>query len=451
MSNNIVLKKGLDIPIAGAAETRVSKSIAPERAAIVPSDYKGLMPRLLVKEGDTVKAGSPVFADKSNPDILVTSPVSGTVAEVVRGEKRKLLAVLVNADEEQKYAEFDVKGHENFDADKIRQILLASGLWAGLIQRPYGVVAHPAKQPKGIFISGFNTAPLAPCAQFAHEGDFAAIQTAVALLGRFAPVHVGVDSEDSFLCKLKGVQIHVFKGQHPAGNVGVQIANISPIKKDETVWTLNLVIASAIGRLFLKGRVDLRRKVAVTGPACLNPSYVETISGMPVACLKSYYGNTDNIRCISGDVLSGAKVGENGYLRLQDEQVTFIIEGNEKELFGWARPFRFNQFSSDHSYFHWLFKPFIGKKKYELDTNLHGGPRAFVMSDGYYSKVLPMDIYPVFLVKACIAQDIEKMEKYGIYEVLPEDLALCEYIDPSKNYIQDIIAKGIDLMIKEMA
>lgn len=451
MSNNIVLKKGLDIPVAGAAEMRVSKSIAPERAAIIPADYKGLMPRLLVKEGDVVQAGSPVFADKSNPDILVTSPVSGTVAEIVRGEKRKLLAVLIDADTEQKYAEFDVKGYENFDAGQIRKTLLASGLWAGLIQRPYGVVADPAKQPKGIFISGFNTAPLAPCAKFAHEGDFAAIQTAVYLLGSLAPVHVSVDSEESFLCRLKGAEIHVFKGKHPAGNVGVQIANISPIKKDETVWTANLVIASAIGRLFLKGRVDLRRKVAVTGPANLHPSYVETVSGMPISCLKSFYGNSDNIRFISGDMLSGANVGENGYIRLQDEQVTLMSEGTEKELFGWARPFRFNQFSSDHSYFHWLFKPFMGKKKYELDTNLHGGPRAFVMSDSYYSKVLPMDIYPLFLVKACLAGDIEKMEQHGIYEVLPEDLALCEYIDPSKNYIQDIIAKGIDLMIKEMA
>ena len=452
MSKNIVLKKGLNIPIAGEAELRVSKEIAPGIVAVCPTDFKGLLPRLLVKEGDSVLCGSPVIADKKNPDILLASPVSGTVKELVRGDKRKLLAVLIEADDEQKCVDFGKKDVDGLDADAVRSAILQAGLWPWIVQRPYGILANPLETPRDIFVSAFNSAPLAADSEFCYDSEAKAIQAGVSALAKLSAgkVHLSLEAgrEHSPLARLQNAEIHFFKGKHPAGNVGVQIANIKPIQKGETVWTVSLAGLAAIGKLFVKGRYDVSRKVAVCGPMAIEPSYIQTVPGMPMKTLAPFYGNLpEGIRFISGDVLSGRNVGEAGYLGFFDDQITLIREGVDKELLGWARPLRCKQYSRDHSYFSWL-TPW---RKYEMDTNLHGGPRAFLMNDGYYSKVLPMDIYPVYLAKACLASDIDKMERFGIYEVLPEDLATCEFIDPSKNNIQDIIAQGIDLMLKEMA
>ena len=452
MSKNIVLKKGLNIPIAGEAELRVSKAIAPGIVAVCPTDFKGLLPRLLVKEGDSVLCGSPVIADKKNPDILLASPVSGTVKELVRGDKRKLLAVLIEADDEQKSVDFGKKDVDGLDADAVRSAILQAGLWPWLVQRPYGILANPLETPRDIFVSAFNSAPLAADSEFCYDGEVKAIQAGVSALAKLTAgkVHVSLEAgrEHSPLARLQNAEIHFFKGKHPAGNVGVQIANIKPIQKGETVWTVSPAGLAAIGKLFVTGKYNVSRKVAVCGPMAIEPSYIQTVPGMPMKTLAPFYGNLpEGVRFISGDVLSGRNVGEAGYLGFFDDQITLIREGVDKELLGWARPLRYKQYSRDHSYFSWL-TPW---RKYEMDTNLHGGPRAFMMNDGYYSKVLPMDIYPVYLAKACLASDIDKMERFGIYEVLPEDLATCEFIDPSKNNIQDIIAQGIDLMLKEMA
>lgn len=452
MSQTIVLKKGLNIPIAGDAELRVSKTIGGGVFAIQPTDFKGLLPRLLVKEGDSVLCGSPVIADKKNPDIIFCSPVSGTVKEIVRGEKRKLLAVLIEAGAEQKSVDFGVKDPAGMSADEVRQALLQSGLWPFLVQRPYGIVANPDVKPLAIYVSTFNTAPLAADCEFCFGADVKAAQAGVDALDKLTDggVHVSLNAEvsGSAFAALKNVKFHSFKGQHPAGNVGVQIANIRPIFKEETVWTVSLAGLVAIGKLFTTGSYDLCRKVAVTGPACANPSYVETFPGMPVSAVADFSAeSTETVRFVSGDALSGTNVGVNGYLGFFDNQITILHEGVEEELLGWINPLRFNQYSQDHSYFSWLFSG----KKYNMSTNLHGGKRTFLMNDGYYGKYLPMDIFPVYLAKACLAGDIDKMEKYGIYEVLPEDLALCEFVDPSKNNIQEMIAKGIDLMLKEMA
>jgi Na+-transporting NADH:ubiquinone oxidoreductase subunit A len=454
MSLNYVLKKGLDIPVAGEAELRVSKTVAPGIVAVQPTDFKGFLPRLLVKEGDRVLCGSPVMADKKNADILLASPVSGTVREIVRGEKRKLLAVLVEADARQQCVDFGIKEVSALDAGQIRQALLRSGLWPWLVQRPYGIMADPSATPRDIFISTFSTAPLAPDAAFCFGEELHAAQAGVDALAKLTSgaVHVCLDgrSGDSPFAALQGVQLHSFKGPHPAGNVGVQISHIAPIRKEDIVWTVCLAGLVAIGKLFTTGRYDVRRKVAVTGPMALYPAYVQAFPGMPMKVLGAFYGNTpaDQIRIISGDILSGKPVGADGYLGFFDNQVTLVREGTEPELLGWINPIRAHQFSADRSYFSWLMPK---KKKYAMDTNLHGGARAFLMNDGYYARVLPMDIYPVFLAKACLAGEIDKMEKFGIYEVLPEDLATCEFVDPSKNNIQEMIENGIDLMLKEMA
>ena len=431
MSNNIDLKGGLNIPISGTAVQKTRKTIVPDVIAVKPTDFKGLIPRLLVKEGDKVLAGSPVLADKKNPDILFSSPVSGTVAEIVRGEKRKLLEVRIKADAQQEFVDFGVHKPAEMQAEDIKALLLKSGLWPSLVQRPYGVLADPAVKPKAIFVSAFTTAPLAAAPEFVFKDEIANIQTGVNALNKLTDggIHFSLCRENysgTPLHKVENVIQHVFTGKHPAGNVGVQISHISPIMKGDTVWTVSLLLLAAIGKLFNTGKYNMARKIAVTGPKAIEPAYVDALPGINMADLKDFYDNSGNdLRFVSGDVLTGENVGKNGSLGFFDNQVTLLHEGTEREVLGWAKPFRFGKFSSSHTYFSWL----CPKKTYDMDTNTNGGPRAFVMSDG----------------------DIDKMEKFGIYEVLPEDLALCEYVDPSKNDIQAIIEKGIDLMIKEMA
>ena len=453
MSKTFVLKKGLNIPIEGEAELRVSKTIAPLIVAVQPTDFKGFLPRLLVKEGDSVLCGSPVLADKKNADILLTSPVSGTVKEIVRGDKRKLLAVLIEADGKRECVDFGAKDAAALDAGQVCQALLQSGLWPWLVQRPYGVIANPGLRPRDIFISTFSSAPLAPDARFCFGKELEAAQAGICALSKLTDgkVYVGLDGNvpDPAFADLKHCELVRFQGKHPAGNVGVQISHIAPIRKEDTVWTVSAAGLIAIGKLFTTGRYDVLRKVAVTGPMAIQPAYVNALPGTPMKELAHFFGNTPkgSLRIISGDVLSGKTVGADGYLGFFDNQVSVLREGTEPELLGWINPVRARQFSADRSYFSWM----MPRKKYAMDTNLHGGPRAFLMNDGYYARVLPMDIYPVYLAKACLAGDIEKMEKFGIYEVLPEDLATCEFVDPSKNNIQDMIANGIDLMLKEMA
>ena len=450
MSNNIYLKKGLDLPINGAAAQSTKKVIVPDVVAVKPTDFRGLVPKLLVREGDKVLAGTPVLADKMSQNILFASPVSGTVAEVVRGEKRKLLEVRIKADATQEYVDFGVKKVAEMSAEQIKEALLAAGLWPALVQRPYGITANPEVKPKAIFVSAFSTAPLAADTEYVLRDEFEHIQTAVNALGKLTDggVHFSLNATNysgTPFHKIENVIQHTFTGKHPAGNVGVQIHHISPIRKGETVWTVSLLMLAAIGKLFNTGKYDVRRKIAVTGPKAVNPAYVDAYPGISMKDIKEFYETPENLRFISGDVLTGTNIGAEGFLGFHDNQVTILEEGNKYELLGWAKPFRPKLFSASRTYFSWL----TPNKKYDMDTNLHGGPRAFVLND-IYSKVLPMELYPVYLLKACLAGDIDKMEKFGIYEVLEEDLALCEYVCPSKIDIQQIITDGIALMLKEM-
>ena len=450
MSNNIYLKKGLDLPICGTAAQNTKKVITPDVVAVKPTDFRGLVPRLLVREGDKVLAGTPVLADKMSQNILFASPVSGTVAEVVRGEKRKLLEVRIKADEKQEYVDFGVKKVSEMTAAQIKDALLEAGLWPAITQRPYGIIANPAIKPKAIFVSSFSTAPLAANPEYALREDLEHIQTAINALGKLTDggVHFSLNSENysgTPFHKVENVIQHTFTGKHPAGNVGVQIHHISPIRKGETVWTVSLLMLAAIGKLFNTGKYDVRRKIAVTGPKAINPAYVEGYPGIAIKDVKEFYDASEDLRYVSGDVLTGTNVGADGFLGFFDNQITILEEGDKYELLGWAKPCRPKLFSASRTYFSWL----TPKKRYDMDTNLHGGPRAFVVND-VYSKVLPMELYPVHLLKACLANNIDDMEKFGIYEVLEEDLALCEYVCPSKIYIQQIITDGIALMLKEM-
>ena len=451
MSEQIRLKKGLDIPVAGAASQTIAKTVSADIVAIKPTDFRALVPKMVVKEGDRVLAGDPLFVDKNRPQVCFCSPVSGTVEAVVRGEKRKLLEVRVKADGKMEYRHKKAAVPASMTKEKAAARMLELGLWPAVIQRPYGIIANPDDSPKSIFISAMDTAPLAPDYDFVLQNRFEDVQTGVDVLGKFTKggVHFSMNyytCPSSDFKKLRGVIFHEFEGKHPAGNVGVQINHISPINKGEIVWTVDLLSVAMIGKAFNEGIYDASRLVAVTGPAAKNPAYVSTIQGAPMSAFADFYAGVENVRLVSGNILTGDNVGPDGFIGFFDNQVTILKEGDYYETFGWCKPFRCKKFSFSHTYWSWL----CGRKKYDMDTNTNGGPRPFVVSD-VYAKVLPMDIYPVYLAKACLAKDIEKMENLGIYEVLPEDFALCEFVCPSKNNIQQIISDGIDLMLKEMA
>ena len=450
MSKIIKLRKGLDINLQGkAAESLVEVPMAAEYA-VSPLDYEGVTPKLLVKVGDKVKAGTPLFFDKNNTRVLYTSPVSGTVSAVNRGEKRKVLNVTVAADKEQVSEEFTALDLKKATRDEVIEMLLKSGLWTMIIQRPYGIVANPADMPKAVFVSAFDSAPLAPDFNFALKGEKANLQKGFEVLAKLAgnAPHLSLRAKsEGEMASLNGVELHTFAGKHPVGNVGVQIHHIDPINKGDIVWTVAIQDVAAIGRLFLTGKVDLHKVVALTGSEVENPQYYRIISGAPVASIVK--GNVkaqkegDKVRIISGNVLTGKKVAEDGFISATASQITIIPEGDKYEMLGWIAP-RFGKFSTSRSYFSWL----CPKKQYKLDTNLNGGRRAFVVT-GLFEQYLPMDIYPMYLFKAIIANDIDKMENLGIYEIVEEDVALCEFVDPSKTEIQTLVRNGINLMIKE--
>lgn len=452
MSKVIKLKKGLDIKLVGGARKELTKLPLLPTYAVCPDDFVGLTPKLLVKAGDAVKAGTPLFFDKYRPEVLVTSPVSGTVTAVNRGEKRKILSVVVTTQGEQVYEPFQVPELGSATREDVTGAMLLAGLWPLVIQRPYGIIANPEDAPKAIFVSGFDSAPLAPDMNYVLADELDNLNAGFEALGKLTSgkVHLSLKAgTDGVLNKVKGVEIHAFQGPHPAGNVGVQIHHIDPIGKGDIVWTVDVQNVAIIGRLFRTGRLDMSKTLVLDGSEVADARYFRTIAGAPINGIfkKSNIANQQSeseIRIISGNVLTGTKVTMDGYLGYYHNQVTVIPEGDKYELLGWIMP-RFDKFSVSHSYFSWL----TPGKKYNLDTNLNGGVRAFVVT-GLYDKYLPMDLYPMYLLKAILAGDIDKMENLGLYEVIEEDFALCEFVDPSKTAMQKIIREGINLMIKEL-
>ncbi|MFR9649690.1 MAG: Na(+)-translocating NADH-quinone reductase subunit A [Rikenellaceae bacterium] len=450
MSKNIKLRKGLDIKLKGAAELVLNKLPMATRYAVSPLDFEGVTPKLLVKVGDVVKAGEPLFFDKSNERVLFTSPVSGVVCEIQRGAKRKILNVIVESSAEQSYKEFNQLDCKVAPKEQIVETLLSSGLWSMIIQRPYGVIANPSDTPRDIFISTFDSAPLAPDYDYVLSSERVNLQTGVDVLSRLTSgkIHLSLSENSAGVySKLQGVEYYSFSGKHPVGNVGVQINNISPLNKGELIWSVNIQDLAIIGRLFNEGKVDMTKVVAIAGSEVARPCYLRLISGAPISSIVEgrikEQPEGDSVRIISGNVLTGKRACQEGYISFYSNMVTVIPEGDKYEFMGWAMP-RFKKFSVSKSYFSWL----MPKREYRLDTNLNGGERAFVVT-GLYEQYLPMDIYPMHLLKAIIAGDIDKMEALGIYEVIEEDFALCEFVDPSKTEMQELIRQGINLMIKE--
>lgn len=439
-------KKGLDLNLKGQAQLNLSKMGASVEYALSPSDFHGVVPRIVVKEGERVQAGSPLFVDKATEKINFVSPVSGVVKAIVRGDRRKLLRIVVTADTEQQYKDFSGA----LKTSSVKDLLLESGLFAFFRQRPYDVTASPADTPKAIFVSTFSKMPLAADFSFVvkgREGDFKA---GISALAKMAKVYVGISPEqiNTPMLPLENAEVSVFSGPNPSGNVGVHINRLAPVNKGEVVWTVNAEIVALIGRFMQTGKVDLTRRIAVAGSQISRPEYVETKIGTPMAdLLKGRLATDEHVRIIDGNPLVGRKSQLDDFLGAQTTEVCAIPEGDEvHEMFGWIAP-RLKDFSTSHSYFSWLF----GKNRaYDLDCRIKGGERHMIMSCEYES-VFPMDIYPSYLIKAIIAGDIDRQEQLGIYEVAPEDFAVAEFIDSSKLELQRIVREGLDMLRKENA
>lgn len=449
MSNVIRIKKGLDIKLLGETDKKISE-IPSTKFALKPPDFNGVFPKLFVKEGDTVKAGTPVFFNKYRENIIFTSPVSGKITEIHRGAKRKMLEIRIEADGKMEYESFGTSDPTSMTKEQITEKLLKSGIWSYIRQRPYSIIANPEDDPKAIFISAFDSAPLAPDFDFLIENEAKAFQAGLDAISKLTSgkIHLNVKEgktvSNTFL-QAKGVQVNHFAGPHPAGNVGIQIHKIDPINKGDIVWYLNPQALIIIGKLFLEGKYDASKMIALTGSEVNNPQYYKVVSGCSILPMLENNLKSTNSRYISGNVLTGKKVDKDGYLGFYDKQVTVIPEGNYHEFLGWGMP-RFDKFSFSKSFFSWL----TPNKKYKLDTNLNGGHRAFVFT-GDYEKVFPMNIYPMQLLKAIMVKDFDLMENLGIYEVDEEDFALCEFIDVSKTEMQATVREGLDYMLKEMS
>lgn len=446
MANVIKIKKGLDINLKGKASEVLLNSAQSDTYAIVPDSFNGITPKVVAKVGDMVKAGSVLMTDKNRPEIKFVSPVSGEVIAVNRGEKRKVLSIVVKPDTKIEYEDFGKKNVTSLTGDQVKESLLNAGLWPYIKQRPYDIVANPQETPRDIFVSAFYSSPLAPNFDFILKGQEVDFQTGLDALAKLTGGKVYVGVKNGSAVAPKRVEVVSFEGPHPAGNVGVQINHIKPVNKGETVWVINPADVIVIGRLFNKGVADFTRLVAITGSEISERGYVKSMAGATIASLVKGKMMPGHNRIISGNVLTGSKVTEEDYLRAYDNQVTVIPEGDDRhEFLGWGMP-RLDQFSTSRTYFTWL----LGKgKEFAMDARIKGGKRAMIMSNEY-DKVFPMDIMPEYLLKAIVAFDIDKMENLGIYEVAPEDFALCEFVDTSKIEIQQIVRNGLNLLYKEM-
>ena len=447
MANVIKLHKGLDINLQGKAEEKKIQLKSNGKYALVPDDFEGVTPKVVVKEGDKVKAGDALFVNKQYPEVKFASPVSGTVSAVVRGERRKVLCVKVDADAEQSFVDFGKKDVSKLDGKAVIDALLEAGIFGYIDQLPYAISTNPSVMPKAIFVSALRDKPLACNFEYEVKGQEEDFQTGITALSKIAKTYLGV-GEGSMLEGVKDAEVTIFSGKCPAGNVGVQVNNIDPVNKGEVVWTIgDPTVVLFIGRLFNTGKVNLTRTVALCGSEINSPAYVDMLVGEELSTLLSNsYDASKSVRIINGNVLTGKPTTKDGFLGAHTSEITVIPEGDDAdEMLGWILP-RFKQFSVNRSYFSWL----CGKKQYALDARIKGGERHMIMS-GENDKVLPMDIYGEYLIKAIIAGDIDRQEALGIYEVGPEDFALAEFVESSKLELQRIVREGLNILRKENA
>lgn len=450
MGKTIRLTKGFDINLDGSAVKLMGDTPAVSTYAIKPADFHGFKPKVLAKEGTEVKAGTPIVYDKNNDQVMFCAPVSGEVVEVNRGAKRKLLEIKILADKELTYEELGTQTDdlESLDRDTIVEGLLKSGAWPMFRRRPFAKVARPEDRPKAIMITGFDSAPFGADLNFIMEGKDEAFQQGITILRKLTDgkVHLnlkGGAKEASAFANAEGVEKNHFYGPHPSGTVGVQIHHLDPMRKGESVWYINPQDVITIGRVFTEGKYMPERVVALNGTPFKERKYYKTYLGAAVEAFTKNNLRQDNVRFVSGSPLFGEKVEGSGFISFYDDELCAIEEGDEPEFQGWLLP-SYPRPSVSKA-FPWAFSP---DKKFVANTNTHGEERAFIMT-GQYEKVLPMDIYPVYLLKEIMSQNIERMEGLGIYEVAEEDMALCEFACTSKIPVTEIIRQGLDLIEKE--
>ena len=446
----INLTKGYDIKIQGKAKKEFAANFSSATFAVKPIDVNGIapIPKMMVAEGEEVKAGDGLFYDKQRPKVIFTSPVSGEVAAIKRGPKRSIVEVVILADGNVSYKEFPSVEPKNLSREEVKTSMLESGTWTLLRQRPYNLLADENTVPKAIHISGFDTAPLAPDLNFALEGKDRVFQVGCDALSQltdgqvYLNLNAAVEPASAFM-NAQNIQKNWFRGAHPAGNVGVQIHHIDPINKGDVVWTMAAQDVAILGTLFLEGKYKPERVVAATGPELKDPKHVKTLIGANIENIIKDNLDSENVRFISGDVLTGRQIEANGHLGLYDDQLSVIQEGDFYEFMGWLLP-SYGRPSLSKT-FPWAMMP---NKEFRVNTNTHGEDRAFVMT-GQYEQVLPMDIYPVHLLKSILFGDLDQMEGLGLYEVVEEDMALCEFVCTSKQPVQKILRQGINTLIEQ--
>tara|TARA_Y100000766_G_C18899044_1_gene602377 strand:+ start:1104 stop:2450 length:1347 start_codon:yes stop_codon:yes gene_type:complete len=445
---DVKISKGADIKLKGSADRVYANVSNSKYYAIKPSDFHLLTPKMVVKVGDYVEAGDILFYDKNLEVVKFTSPVSGSVIDIVRGAKRKILEVVIEAEKDIKYKQFEIGDLANLNKQQIIDHMLNAGLWPLIRQRPFATIANPMESPKAIFISGFDSSPLAPDNDFIFHGDDNLFQLGLDLVTQLCDgtTHLNLDGNSNpakVFSTAKGVQINHIFGPHPSGNVGVQIHHIDPINKGDVVWYLTPQDILMIAKFFRDGRCDASKIIALTGAKVKKPRYYRVIQGTSIASMLENNIHEGEKRFITGNVLTGEKINADGYLGFYDFQISVITEGNYSEFFGWLLP-GFHKYSLSRTFFSWL----NNKHEYDLDSNNHGEERAYVIT-GQYESYMPIDIFPVQLIKAILIEDIELMENLGIYEVDTEDFALCEYACTSKIPVQSIIRRGLDIIKKE--
>ena len=448
MSKDIKIKKGLNIRLKGEASKTLSKAQRSKTFVIRPSDFHLIIPKMVIKEGEKIQAGDVIFYSKAKEEIKFVSPVSGTLVKIERGAKRVIKQLIIEADPEDSYRDFGVVNVDSMNSDDIKKHLLDSGCWPFIKQRPYDIIASPDLKPKAIFVSAFTTAPLAADYDFTLTEKEKEIQAAVSALKKLTDgeIHVCIGkSGTNVFNDINDITLHYISGAHPAGNVGTQIGKIDPINKGETVWTITPQDLIIIGELLLTGKFNTERIIALAGSSVKSPKYFITKIGAEVSSFLDDSGLIKNSRIISGDVLTGKKITSNSHLGYYDITVTSISEGNDYQSFGWLAPVINKKSITRALTFSWLFP----KKEYNLNTNKNGEHRAFVVT-GNYEEVFPLDIYPMQILKACMVGDLDGMEQLGMYEVAPEDFSLTEFVCISKQPHQEIIRKGLDLMLKEI-
>ncbi|MEN8263205.1 MAG: Na(+)-translocating NADH-quinone reductase subunit A [Nitrospirota bacterium] len=446
---HIKITKGLDLPVSGAPDQTTGSTNKPGQVALLGSDYSGMKPHFTVAVGDYVKQGQPLFVDRKRPSIQFTSPGSGTVMAINRGEKRALLSIVlrIEGNDEITFNSYPEKDLPSIDRNRITGLLLTSGLWTSIRSRPFSKIADPENVPHSLLITAMDTNPLAPSIPEIIAGKERDFINGLTVLSALTDGNV-------FLCKAPGdnipypemesLSIAEFNGPHPAGNAGTHIHFLDPVSRNRQAWYINVQDVIATGVLFTTGRLNVERVISLAGPSVKKPRLIKTRIGASLDDITKGELIDEKCRTISGPVLSGHTASEEtAYLGRYHQQVSVIPEEKKRSFLGWLSP------GADlYSAKNIVLSRFLPGNKYHFTTSAHGNRRAIIPVEAY-EKVMPLDIMPTHLLKALAVDDIEEAENLGCLELDEEDLALCTFVCPSKIDHGAELRRNLTLMEKE--